>query len=94
MIEQNETAEKANVSKSAVQPIVMRNHGGMREAVKSLSEYWATYFNQECYEKYSLDTLLNDCLYGIGIAISPDEYSFAPGYWKFKEDLRTWLEHA
>ena len=74
--------------------IVMRNPGGMREAVKSLSEYWVTYSEQEGYEDYRLETLLDDCLYGIGIAVDPEGYAYAQGYRKFKEDLKAWLGRA
>ena len=74
--------------------LVMRNPGGIREAVKSLSNYWVTYPEQEDYGHYSLDTLLDDCLYGIGIAIGPDDYKYANGYDKFKRDLKAWLERA
>ncbi len=77
-----------------VERLVMRNPGGMREAVKSLSNYWVTYSDQKGYEHYSLDTLLDDCLYGIGIAVGPEEYKFANGYGKFKADLKAWLERA
>ena len=55
-------------------------------AVAALSEYWGTYGNQGIKD-YSATILLDDALYGIGIAIDPVKYREAAGYELFKKDL-------
>lgn len=59
----------------------------MEKAVKYLQHYMATYSNQECYRDYSEETLIDDVLYGLGVALGRKRYSFAPGFEKFKARL-------
>ncbi len=58
----------------------------IQDAVASLSEYWGTYGSLNI-EDYSVGILLDDALYGIGIAIDPVKYKEAAGYELFKKDL-------
>lgn len=56
------------------------------DATERLQKYVRTYDNQVGYEKYRLETYLNDILYGLGASIS-DDFQFAPGFEKFKDFL-------
>ena len=61
----------------------------MKKAVESLQEYMNTYSNQTGYLDYSDETFINDVLYGIGIALEPEDHQFAQGFRKFlKEKLK------
>ncbi|MEZ0155236.1 MAG: hypothetical protein AB9Q22_10105 [Candidatus Reddybacter sp.] len=60
-------------------------------AVDALQAYWASYDKQPGYENYSRRTLIDDALYGLGIAIDKDQFKEAPGYDKFKALLREHL---
>ena len=65
-------------------------YSDIKQAVKDLQKYWNTYSEQRNYERYSTETLIDDALYGLGIAIDKEQYEFAQGYDKFKQKL---LEH-
>lgn len=55
---------------------------------EKMAHYINTYDKQAGYEKYRLETFVDDMLYGIGLALNPIEYSGAQGFDKFKEHLR------
>ena len=64
----------------------------VRNAVEYLKDYIGTYDElQPGYEDFSDETIINDLLYGLGVALQPDEYRFAGGFDKFKEVLRKHL---
>lgn len=67
-------------------PIAFNADQDITGAVAALKEYWNTYDNQEI-EGYTTGILIDDALYGIGIAIDPVKYATAPGYDRFKKDL-------
>lgn len=56
-----------------------------------LANYWSTYNDQLHVENYSAKTVLNDGLYGLGIAMS-EEYQCADGFQKFMRDLQRYLD--
>jgi len=62
----------------------------MRKALDSLKEYVDTYDQQSDWERYRLETYVNDVLYGLGISIS-DEFRYADGFDRFKQVLREHL---
>jgi len=62
----------------------------VKNIVRSLNRYMGTYHQQRLYEDYTDKTIIDDVLYGLGIALNPDEYKFASGYDKFKKVL---IEH-
>ena len=66
----------------------------MEEAVKSQQEYWNTYDKQHGYKSYSVETLIDDALYGLGLAIDPSQFQYANGYKKFKEMLIDHLKES
>lgn len=70
----------------------MKQQNNIKDATQVLTSYWNTYNKQSGYEEYALKTFLDDALYGIGIAINPDEYKWASGFAKFKWDLLKYLE--
>ena len=58
----------------------------MRAAVASLKDYLDRYDKQQGYESYSEETLIDDVLYGLGIALD-SRNAYANGYEKFKTRL-------
>lgn len=59
--------------------------------IAMLTKFMVTYDKQSGYLDYTDDTIINDILYGLGVAINEEEYSFASGFDKFKEVLRQHL---
>jgi hypothetical protein len=59
----------------------------MRDAVAKLADYMATYDRQHGYEDYQDATLIDDVLYGLGIALDPQMHQYANGFQKFKEEI-------
>lgn len=68
----------------------MEKKPDIKTAVEKLQKYWNTYTELTGYEDYSEKTLIDDALYGIGVALDEHEYQNANGYDKFKKKL---LEH-
>lgn len=64
----------------------------MVNAVESLKDYWETYDQQAWYESYKVETLIDDALYALGIAIDEKQFRFVDGFERFKEILRKHLE--
>ncbi len=62
------------------------------DASARIQNFWLTYSNQEGYQNYSLETFLNDALYGIGLAIDESKYREAQGFDQFKKELIEYLE--
>lgn len=64
----------------------------MRAAVEKLARYWGTYDEQAWYTRYTTDTLINDALYGIGLALDEleetDQYRGPGGFSRLKSRLR------
>lgn len=58
--------------------------------LEKFKNYVNTYDKQSGHEDYSVKTIIDDFLYGIGICLDDAEFSFADGYDKFKKIL---LEH-
>ena len=64
----------------------------IEKAVKYLSDYITTYTKQSQYKNYDVKTYIDDILYGLGVSINEDEFSFASGFKKFKNELRQHLD--
>lgn len=64
----------------------------MKLMVAYLKRYIETYDKQYHYENYTDTTLIDDILYGLGVALNPDEHSFADGFYTWKKKLYTHLE--
>jgi len=60
----------------------------MKKAVKYLQDYMNTYSGQSGYLDYADETLIDDVLYGLGVALGPKRYAFARGFRKFKARLK------
>jgi hypothetical protein len=58
--------------------------------LEKFKDYVNTYDQQMGHKKYSVKTIIDDFLYGIGLCLDEDEYYSATGYAKFKKVL---LEH-
>ena len=59
----------------------------MRNIVAKLTDYMVTYSAQPGYEDYSDTTLIDDVLYGLGIALEPEKHHAAQGYDIFRQKL-------
>ncbi len=59
----------------------------MQKAVNYLQDYMVTYSNQVGYLDYMDETLIDDVIYGLGMALDPHRYEFAQGFKKFKKRL-------
>ena len=62
----------------------------MELMVQYLKRYIDTYDNQYGYQNYSDTTLIDDILYGLGVALNPEKHQFADGFDTFKNKL---IEH-
>jgi hypothetical protein len=63
----------------------------MQRIVTHFQEYVRTYDSQMGYLDYEDKTLLDDMLYGLGLAID-EKYRYGSGYDKFKTVLRNHLD--
>jgi len=63
----------------------------VKKAIEYLQNYMQTYDKQGGYLDYTDETIINDVLYGLGVAIGGKEYEFAQGFKKFKKRLITHL---
>ena len=64
----------------------------VKKAIASLTKYMVTYKNQFGYLNYRDETIIEDVIYGLGIALAPDKYRFASGLDEFKKVLREHLK--
>ena len=64
----------------------------MKRAVEFLKGYFSDYSKQRYYLDYTDDTLIEDTLYALGVALDPEKYRFGPGYRKFLVWLRGYLK--
>lgn len=64
----------------------------MELMVEYLQSYVGTYDQQYGYKNYSDSTLILDILYSLGVALNPEEHSFADGFDKWKQTLKQFLE--
>ena len=62
----------------------------MELMVQYLKRYIDTYDNQYHYQNYSDTILIDDILYGLGVALNPEKHQFADGFDTFKKKL---IEH-
>ena len=60
----------------------------VEEAVAKLAKFWATYDQQDFYRGYTDETIINDALYAIGMALWG--HTFASG---FDATCQRLLEH-
>ena len=63
----------------------------MKGIIEAFQKYVATYNDQKHCFDYEDRTFIADMLYGIGIAVDPQQFSFAGGFDKFKDALRSVL---
>ena len=63
-------------------------------AIKYIQHYMNTYDKQLGYADYTDETIINDVLYGLGVALNPEAYQYALGFENFKDKLRKFLKEA
>lgn len=66
-------------------------HEEVKAIIESFQHYVTTYTTQPDYLNYSDTTIIDDMLYGLGLAFNEKEYKMAGGYRKFKNRLRKHL---
>ena len=66
----------------------------MKLRVQFLQQYLATYDDQYGYENYTDAILINDILYGLGVAINAKEHQYVDGYEVWKGKLRYFLSNV
>lgn len=64
----------------------------IRKAVDYLQTYMETYTAQSHYEDYSESIVIDDVLYGLGVALWGDEHTYASGFDRTIAKLREHLE--
>lgn len=64
------------------------NQQRVRKAIVYLKDYMNTYDRQVGYLDYSDDTIINDVLYGLGVALGGKKYEYADGFARWKAVLR------
>lgn len=64
----------------------------MRDAVTYMQDYMRTYSDQYGYMDYTDETFIDDVLYGLGVAIDKEKFSFFVGAQAFKQRLREHLD--
>ena len=65
---------------------------GIRPAVQYLRDYLNAYEDQQGIDDYTVETWIEDILYGLGMSLDPDAHIFAGGHEKFKKKLQEYLE--
>lgn len=63
----------------------------IRKIVAEFQNYVRTYTKQKHYDTYTDSIVIDDMLYGIGIALNEGDYAFSEGYERFKAKLREHL---
>jgi len=63
----------------------------MKKAIEYLQKFMNTYDQQYGYLDYRDETLIDDVLYGLGVALDGSEYRMANGFRKFQKRLRKHL---
>jgi hypothetical protein len=66
----------------------------MKLMVKYLQRYMKTYDDQVGYENYTDFTLIEDVLYGLGVALNPKEHQFSTGFDVWKMKLIEHIQHT
>ncbi len=64
----------------------------MKLMVKYFKAYIKTYDKQYGYENYSDTTFINDVLYGLGVAIDPNNHQYSNGFDVWKKKLMEFLK--
>lgn len=59
-------------------------------SIKAVQRYMNTYVWETCGGDARI--FLDDVLYVLGVALSPEKYSMGPGHNLFKQDLKKYLE--
>lgn len=62
----------------------------VKDIITDLKDYMNTYPNQMAYFDYADETIIDDVIYGLGIALDKDGHSMRDGFEKFKKKL---VEH-
>ena len=66
----------------------------MKAAVEYLQKYINSYSNQSYYLDYEDGILIDDILYGLGMALDPENHKWADGYERFKVVLNQHLDRT
>jgi hypothetical protein len=59
----------------------------MKLMVEYMQHYMRTYTQQYNYQEYTDKTFIQDILYGLGVAINPQDHRWSDGFDRWKETL-------
>lgn len=86
----NGTKQKVKIS-AATQKLT-KNQKRMQRAIRFLSQYMRSYEQQPGCLDYTDKILIDDVLYGLGVALDPVAHNWASGYEVWKNKLREHLK--
>ncbi len=59
----------------------------VEKMIEYLRRYVESYSNQKFYLDYQDETIINDMIYGLGVALDAKKYSYRDGFDKFQKYL-------
>lgn len=86
----NGTKQKVKIS-AATQKLTKKQKR-MQRAIRFLSQYMRSYEQQPGCLDYTDKILIDDVLYGLGVALDPVAHNWASGYEVWKNKLREHLK--
>ena len=84
------TKENPEQGSAEAHRLVLRD--GVRPAIKYLQDYINTYEKQSGIDNYTVETFVNDIIYGLGMSLDPDAHKWAKGHLEFEGKLREFLD--
>lgn len=70
--------------------IMTKKQKRVKRIIEDLQKYIGTYDKQVGYANYNDEMIINDFLYGLGVAID-EKYKFANGFTEFKKVLAKYV---
>lgn len=88
--EQEDAGLMFNIVKKYNEPEFSQEQKDMKRMYSIIKKYkaYVRHYNNTGNENFNMDkTFILDMIYGIGIAVDPDKYSFSVGFDEFKKHL-------
>lgn len=88
MTTENENKEAVGVKAvETVETVLTAKQRRVKGIIAKLKDYIDTYPNQIDWTNYEDETIINDIVYGLGIALDKEEHKYFDGFQKFKKKL-------
>jgi len=65
-----------------------------KKIIEDIQKYVVDSCDQRHYIGFSEERIIHDIIYGLGLALDPEEYSYQDGYERFKEFLIKFLKES